>query len=130
MLEITDKVELSACILSLRNDGIFHMEMKEIERDVTLDDVKEMTETLRRIGNGKVYPVLVTLKRYNPITKEASEYAASEEAGKYTSADAIVIQNFAMRIASNFYIKIFKPIRPTKMFSSEDKAIEWLKTLR
>lgn len=130
MIEIVDKVELSASILSLREDGIFHMEMKEIERYVTLEDVKVMTETIGRMGNGKVYPVLVTLKRYNPITKEASEYAASEEAGKYTAANAIVINNFAMRIASNFYIKIFKPIRPTKMFNSEERAVGWLKTIR
>ncbi|MGZ6416473.1 MAG: DUF7793 family protein [Bacteroidia bacterium] len=27
-------------------------------------------------------------------------------------------------------MKIFKPSRPTKMFNNEERAVEWLKTLR
>lgn len=126
--EILNKTELSASIVSLRSDGLFQIQMKEIERDVVTDDIKEMTNVIGEMGGGKKYPMLILIKRFNPITKEASEYAASEVAGRYTLADAIVIPNFAIRIATNFYIKIFKPTRPTKMFNSEEKAISWLKT--
>ena len=129
VVDIIDKVELAASVISLRDDGLFQIQMKEIEREVELQDVKEMTETVGRMGNGKIYPVLILIKRFNPITKEASEYAASEAAAIYTIADAIVISNFAIRIATNFYIKIFKPRRPTKMFNSEERAVEWLRTL-
>lgn len=127
-VDIISITELSASIVSLRDDGLFQIQMKEIEREVVIDDIKEMTNTIGEMGGGKKYPMLILIKRFNPITKDASEYAASETAGRYTLADAIVINNFAIRIATNFYIKIFKPKRPTKMFNSEEKAVDWLKT--
>ena len=129
LVNIIEKTELDASTVSLRNDGIIQLDMREIEREVSLEDVKAITSALKKLGNGKRFPVLILVKRFNPISKEASEYSASEEAGIYTIADAIVISNFAIRIASNFYIKMFKPVRPTKMFGSEEKAVEWLKTL-
>ena len=127
-IDIINTTELSASIISLRSDGLFQVQMKEIEREVMIDDVRAMTTTVGEMGKGKKYPMLILIKRFNPITKDASEYAASEIAGRYTLADAIVIPNFAIRIATNFYIKIFKPKRPTKMFNSEEKAVDWLKT--
>lgn len=127
-IDIINETELSASIVSLRSDGLFQVQMKEIDREVSLQDIEEMTAAVGKIGNGKMYPVLILIKRHNSISKEASEYAASDIAGIYTLADAIVINNFAIRIASNFYIKIFKPKRPTKMFTSEEKAVDWLKT--
>ena len=128
VVDIISRTELSASIVSLRDDGLFQIQMKEIEREVEINDIKEMTNTIGEMGGGKKYPMLILIKRFNPITKDASEYAASEIAGRYTLADAIVINNFAIRIATNFYIKIFKPKRPTKMFNSEEKAVDWLKT--
>ena len=128
-VDIIERIELDASIVSLRNDGLIQVEMKEIEREVSLEDVEAMTSSLGKLGNGKRFPVLILVKRFNPISKEASEFSASEAAGIYTIADAIVITNFAIRIASNFYIKMFKPVRPTKMFGSEERAVEWLKTL-
>ncbi|CAN5399192.1 hypothetical protein BH10BAC1_BH10BAC1_01280 [soil metagenome] len=122
-LSIISKTELAASIISLRSDGIIHVEMKEIDREVELTDIKEMTSDLGKTGNEKKLPVLVSLKRFNPITKEASEYSASIEGGRYTIANAILISNFAIRISSNYYIKIFKPTTTTKMFNSEERAI-------
>lgn len=128
-VEIIDKIELSSCIVSLRDDGIFQVNMKVLNREMEEKDVREMTEIIGEMGKGKTYPVLILIEEFNPIQKSASEYAASEEAGKYTKANAIVINSFAVRIGSNFFIKIFKPKRPTKMFNSEEKAVEWLKSL-
>ena len=128
-VDIIDEVDLPASIVSLRADGIVQVEMKEIEREISVEDVKAMTAVLEKFGNGKRFPVLILIKRFNPISKEASEYSASEAAGIYTMADAIVISNFAIRIASNFYIKMFKPVRITKMFGSKERAVAWLKTL-
>jgi hypothetical protein len=127
--DIIDKIDLSSATVSLREDGIFRVEMKIINREVEERDVRELTESIGIIGKGAKYPVLIVVHEYNSISKDASEYAASEIAGRYTIANAVVVQSAAVRIATNFFIKIFKPVRPTKMFSDEEKAVSWLRTL-
>ncbi|MFL5762472.1 MAG: hypothetical protein ACJ77K_00940 [Bacteroidia bacterium] len=128
-IDIIDQVELSSATVSLRDDGIFRVEMKIINRELEEKDVRELTESIGIIGKRAKYPVLVVVNEYNAISKEASEYAASEIAARYTVANAVVVKSAAIRIATNFFIRIFKPVRPTKMFSEEEKAILWLRTL-
>jgi hypothetical protein len=128
-VDIIDQIELSSATVSLRDDGIFYVEMKVINRELQEKDVREMTESIGIIGKGARYPVLIMVQEYNSISKEASEYAASEIAARYTIANAVVVKSAAIRIATNFFIKIFKPVRPTKMFADEEKAMTWLRTL-
>jgi hypothetical protein len=128
-IDIIDRIELISATVSLREDGIFQLEMKTIDRELIEQDVRELTESIGIIGKGAKYPVLILTKEFNTLSKEASQYAASEIAGRYTLANAIVINSPAIRIGANFFITIFKPARPTKMFNDEDKAIAWLRTL-
>ena len=128
-VDIIDKIELASATVSLREDGIFCVAMKVINRELEERDVRELTESIGIIGKGAKYPILIIVQEYNSITKEASEYAASEIAARYTIANAVVVKSAAIRIATNFFIRIFKPVRPTKMFSEEEKAIQWLRTL-
>jgi hypothetical protein len=127
-IEIIDKIELSSASVFLREDGIFRVEMKMINRELEERDVRELTESIGIIGKGAKYPVLIIVNEYNTINKEASEYAASEIAGRYTIANAVIVKSAAVRIATNFFIRIFKPVRPTKMFSDEERALQWLRT--
>ncbi|MGZ3885614.1 MAG: DUF7793 family protein [Bacteroidia bacterium] len=43
-------------------------------------------------------------------------------------ADALITDSLAMRLIANSYIKFNRPEVPTRMFSDEKKAIEWLHT--
>ena len=61
--------------------------------------------------------------------KSANEYSASEEGMQYSIAEAIVVKNLAQKIMVSFYLKINKPIRPSKAFNDEDEALEWLLSL-
>jgi hypothetical protein len=38
----------------------------------------------------------------------------------------MIVKNLAQNIMVSFYLKINKPIRPTKAFSYENDAINWL----
>lgn len=126
-LIIIDEIELSASTVSLKEDGIFHVVLKSIDRELTEKDIRELTESIGIIGKRAKYPVLILVREFNDITKSASEYAASEIAGRYTSAYAIVVNSEGIRIGLNIFIKMFKLARPTKMFISEKNALEWLK---
>ena len=127
-VNVIDKSELFAATVALREDGIFQIDMKMINQELSLKDVRELTEAVGIVGKGAQYPVLILVKEFNTISKEASEYSASEIGGRYTLANAVVIKSAAIRIGVNFFINMFKPERPTKMFNNEDKAIAWLRS--
>ena len=39
---------------------------------------------------------------------------------------ALVVNNLAYRILSNFFIRFNRPVVPTKVFNSRKKALVWL----
>ena len=43
---------------------------------------------------------------------------------------AIIIKGIRSRIVARFYIQYFKPLYPTKIFSTTDEAQKWFDTLR
>lgn len=71
--------------------------------------------------------MLAVYEEDNLFSKEAREYIASDEVSEVVAADAFVIKGLALRIIGNGYLKINKPKRPGKLFSSQTLAVEWLK---
>jgi hypothetical protein len=128
-INIIDQIDYFSATVSFRDDGIFQVDMKVINRELSLKDVRELTEAIGIMGKGAQYPVLVMVKEFNTISKEASEYSASEIGARYTLANAVVIRSAAIRIGVNFFITMFKPVRPTKMFNNEENATQWLYSL-
>ncbi|MBA3971298.1 MAG: hypothetical protein H0X46_04010 [Bacteroidetes bacterium] len=45
-LNIIDKTELFSATVALRDDGLFQVDMKVINREVSLKDVRELTEAV------------------------------------------------------------------------------------
>lgn len=112
----------------LRQDGIVHFVMKEIE-DYSLGILSEQLSLVNEFGKGKKMPVLLTINDYSSPNEETMQYAAKkEEANKELKAVAVVVDSFALRLGTNFYIKFFKPKISTKLFNSEKDAVLWLKT--
>lgn len=61
------------------------------------------------------------------MSNEAKQLAANhKELNECRIAEAILTDSLAIRIAANFYFKLFRPPIPMKLFSKEKKAIEWL----
>ena len=58
---------------------------------------------------------------------EASEFGASEEYGQVVSAAAILQNTVIGKILGNLFTNFRKPPYPTKLFTSEDAVIDWLK---
>ncbi len=62
----------------------------------------------------------------NSFSKEAREYIASNEINHLVKAEALVINSLALRIMGNFYLKVNKPARPSKLFNDRSVALDWL----
>lgn len=128
--EIIESILMGGFTAILRADGIAQFNMHPAEgKDTSVADIKNMTDAMLHLGKGKQLPVLIIIEKYSDMSDEARTYAASEEALKYTKANAIVINSIINRMAANFFIRFAKPARPTKMFNNEKNAVLWLQTL-
>jgi hypothetical protein len=61
------------------------------------------------------------------LSSEIRDFVATEEGAPYSIADAIVSDGLGFPLLINFYIRIKKPIRPTRLFTNEFDSIDWLK---
>ena len=125
--EQTQKHELNKAFVSLRNDGIMQIEIKETE-EFLVQDVKDVLSVVGEIGGEKKYPILTIVNGYVLVDKETRAYLACEEGNRYTLADAFVINSLALKLVGNFYLKFDNPKCPTKIFNCPDDAAVWLKT--
>lgn len=118
-------IELSFATLTLRDDGIVNTYV-DLREAVSLDQAKELTDAYIKITKGKRTPHLFTANKFVIIEKDVMEFMR-DVANNYGKADAFVIDALPQKIVGNFYLKFVKPQVPTKLFRTEEKAIEWLK---
>lgn len=120
--------QLKSCRVSLIGNDIIEFVVKE-GCEVDLADVKEMVLTAGELGGGRMFKNIIIAGKYSSMSSEATLYMKTDEAHRYTIADAIVIDSLAQRILGNFYLGIVNEKRPSKLFNSKEKALNWLKSL-
>jgi len=122
-----ENVEISRVAkLWLGEDGIVRI-IHVHGADVTLEDAQETMAAYLKINKGKKRPLFVDTKTMRSLAREARKYYAGEEAAKVASAVAIIVGTPVSRVLGNFYIGLSNPLLPSRLFSSEDEALEWLK---
>lgn len=95
--------------------------------EISVEDVKSIASACQKIGGGKAYPLLINVGKYTLPSVEARKFIAQAESNPYAKAEAYVISDLPQRIVGNFFLKFDKPARPTKIFTNEEEAMEWLK---
>ncbi len=61
------------------------------------------------------------------MTRDARVYFAGSESKKVHSAAALLAQSPLSKVLGNLFLGLNKPLFPTRLFTSEKDAIEWLK---
>ena len=125
----TKVVELKASTVSLRDDGIMHIHIKD-GADVELGDAIKIVEAMGKLGNKKKFPVLIDCGEFASVDKEARMLSANKDANIFSSADAVAYHSLAHKLLADFYIQHNKPEIPTRVFSDNESAISWLKTFQ
>lgn len=110
------------------SSNIFKLKPKSgIELDV--EDGYEIRRNFLLLSKGNKFAVLTDATNFFATTSELRQLLASQEFTDLRFATAIVTQSMASKIIGNFFIKVNKPATPTKLFSSEEIAFEWLSHL-
>ena len=127
--EFSEPLDLRVARVWLGKDGIKRAIVKDTSEH-SLEDAKEMIEGLGRVGGGGKHPVLMDLRRISKSSdREARQYYASAEAARYSQGVALLVDSSVTQVIVNFFFRLNKPEYPTRMFSSEEEALAWLKQL-
>jgi len=121
MVEHTDIDEFLS--LDLVN-GILMAALKSETVDLTL--AKASVAYRVKHYHDKDYPLFIDIKVVKHITKEARDYLASKEGCNKAASCAIIINSNVTRVLANYFIMINKPLVPTKVFTDEEGAKQWL----
>ena len=102
------------------------------EKNTVLDiEVSKLAVAERlRISNKRTMPIFIDLTNVYYTDAKARKYMATKEAVKYITAGAFLLDNEIMRLAGNIFIRIDKPVIPTKLFTDKDKALLWLSNFK
>jgi hypothetical protein len=126
-LPSADAIESSCFITWKDKRGICFTRVKR-DAFVQLKDAVENKENVITLFGTETPPILVDLREILSISREAREYFAMKNRKAGVSAIAMIIKSPVSKTIGNLYLRINTPTVPTKLFTSEEKAIEFLKT--
>lgn len=106
-------------------EGIVHIHYTA-GTEFNLEDNKTIFAAVTHATRLKKVRIMITGGDFASHDTESTRYNASEEVMSRCSAVAMVTQNLAERIISNFFLKIYKPKAPVRIFDSNEKALNWL----
>ena len=95
--------------------------------DEDLEGARALIAHMRAIGGGRPLPLLMDIREGRSITREARAYLASAEAAEVLSRGAIVVASSTSQVIGNFFIRLARPLRPTRLFHDEVSALAWLR---
>ena len=118
--------EVEGVIFNLYENRIFHVDIPRYTK-VGMDITQAGYRFLDAHGGGKFYNIY-QFHSFSDVETETRKWAADPSGNKYTHTDAIVIGNLAQKIVTDFYVRFDRPVVPTKIFFTLEKAIEWTLT--
>ena len=118
------EIETPYIKLKIENGIIIGRFADDLEMD--LDIAKHCVEKRIELCGGIPFALLADMRGIRSISKEAREYLAVQGA-HLVKAGALLTGSWLTRTLANIFLSINRPAVPTKMFTDEAHAIEWLK---
>ncbi len=119
-------VDFGVCSLQVLKGNIVRIVLKK-EQEIGADVARAMFEYLQKI-NLRAFKTMVITEEDVVILPSAREWMSDPARVSRSSADAFVVDSLPKRLIINFYIKHNKPSVPSRTFSSEEKALTWLRS--
>lgn len=109
------------------SDDIIRVQYKP-SKHLTLEDAEQIVAERLNFYKDLTAPVLIKNARVKSIEKAAREYLFDKEKGlKNVKAVAVVHANIVTQLLATMIFHRHTPTIPHKMFTDEQKAINWLK---
>jgi hypothetical protein len=109
----------------LEESGILCSISKKDAPDLNREQSLQQIAELNKITGGKKMCMLLEITYGRPSKREDREFAAAE-LQKIIKALALVSKSALGKMVANLFFNLKPPPYPTKMFSDENEAREWL----
>jgi len=119
-------IELPVATIVFRKEGFTHIHYKN--QSVNITESQKIFEVIRKNSPWYKCPFLISGDDFSNLDKESKSYNSSDEVTKHMSAQAFIVKNSIQTITVNFFVKVFKPKVPLKMFSTISEAEPWLQS--
>ena len=120
---LLDELEENGVMYRLYENRIYHVVIPSFN-EVNMELIEVGYQFLNKNGGGKFFNIF-QFSSFSDIRPEIREWAAESSGTKYTVSDAIVIDSLPQKIMADFYLKVNRPKKPTRVFYSLEKAAEW-----
>lgn len=103
----------------------------KFQKDTILDleAIKRTIEMTEQFSVEENKYLLVDITNLKSVTSEARKYAA-QQVHKYIYARAVLVNSYFTKFLFTSYLKFSKPDFPFAVFTSKEKAVEWLNELK
>ena len=118
------RFEYKKLIVSVYSNSIWRVFVKP-DAFLDIEDIKQVLDFSNALGP-KMYLNLFEFSKHASIDESVRKWASDPEGNKRTIADAIVFNGLDQQLIADFYVKFNSPIKPTKLFSNLDEAVNWL----
>ncbi len=112
---------------TLRDDNILQTECFP-NTIMNLEDGKESTRISAEMVNYEPLPLLCDLTNVVRMSQDCRKHFAGPEHAETFSKAALIVTNPISKIIGNFFLGLNKPIKPTKLFTSKEEGLKWLKS--
>lgn len=91
---------------------------------MNLDDAKEGSRIVEKLSKGKGPVIFIDMREATSMNRESRKYYSELESN---IAVALLVESPLSKVISNFFMGLNKTSYPLKIFSSKEKALDWLK---
>jgi|SRR6218665_958225 len=117
--------ELRCYFTWMGNDGVARTKVKK-GAEVELADAVENSKLVNSFFVDEKFPILIDSRGIKSISREARSFFTANGRETNTMAFAILIDSSVSKVVGNFFLGINKPAVPTKLFTNEKEALNWL----
>jgi hypothetical protein len=118
--------ETKTARIALNDQGLLIVRIKDGAHQA-LSDAKENLALAVSETRGERRPLLIDIRKAQPLEADARHHYSGQTLVERFSALALLIDGSPFgRMMGNVYLRIARPGIPTRLFSDEMRALEWL----
>lgn len=112
--------------IEVNEHGVVSVRINEGAQQSLADAKENLAAAISETG-GERRPLLIDIRRAKPLDADARHHYSGQTLVDAFSALALLVEGSPFgRMFGNVYLRIAKPGIPTRLFSDEKEAAEWL----
>lgn len=111
--------------ITFNEEGFYDLFIKD-NVEIFIEDMERIIAAQKEL-NGNRIPILIEGGKYSTTNVDVLKFLAKNENMPYSKVSAYVAKSTSQKLLGNFFLKMNKPERPTRFFSTREEAIDWLR---